>query len=196
MEDYYGWGNRNRGKMTAENEEFQEEEVWAVNSTERETSPSKVMMMRKSSSSWRLPVAPRTGGNERRCRAEQSSAPVAIFELFSQERKTKPTAYYVEHYVSLAEFMFVCVRGINIPDVDEKQYQLFVINKELLPTNLSEKTLMGIRVEYMFLMRFEVRASEEPRAFSRLRRMVQECCRVEEVDPRLRAWMAGWSLVK
>nr|GMD10177.1 probable beta-1,3-galactosyltransferase 2 [Ipomoea batatas] len=97
MEDYYGWGNRNRGKMTAENEEFQEEEVWAVNNNERETSPSKVMM-RKSSSSWRLPVAPRTGGNERRCRAEQSSAPVAIFELFSQERKTKPTAYYVEHY--------------------------------------------------------------------------------------------------
>nr|GMD11384.1 probable beta-1,3-galactosyltransferase 2 [Ipomoea batatas] len=78
MEDYYGWGNRNRGKMTAENEEFQEEEVWAVNTTERETSPSKVMM-RKSSSSWRLPVAPRTGGShERRCRAEQSSAPVSI----------------------------------------------------------------------------------------------------------------------
>lgn len=29
---------------------------------------------------------------------------VAIFELFSQERKTKPTAYYVEHYVRF----FVC----------------------------------------------------------------------------------------
>ncbi|XP_031131289.1 uncharacterized protein LOC116032726 [Ipomoea triloba] len=77
MEDYYGWGNRNRGKMTAENEEFQEEEVWAVNNTERETSPSKVMM-RKSSSSWQLPVAPRTTGHERRCRAEQSSAPVSV----------------------------------------------------------------------------------------------------------------------
>ncbi|XP_019169024.1 PREDICTED: uncharacterized protein LOC109164921 [Ipomoea nil] len=81
MEDYYGLGSRNRGKLAAEYEEFQEEEVWAANNTERETSPSKVMMMRKSSAaaSWRLPVAPRTGGRERRCsRAEQSSAPVSI----------------------------------------------------------------------------------------------------------------------
>lgn len=72
--------------MAAENEEFQEEEVWAANN-ERETSPSKMMVVRKSSSSAaagrRFPAGPRviprtTGHDQRRCRAEQSSAPVSI----------------------------------------------------------------------------------------------------------------------